>query len=239
MKRRAACAPGVFLRVNTMPDTDLSLAFAERLRPLADANRAAGMRAYMQGQFAFLGVPTPARRAAVKDLVAAHPQEAEALLDTAEALWRRPERELRYAAIDLLRQHVRVLGPAQLPALQGWLVRDSWWDTVDGLTAVIGRILLARREARALMDEWIAHPDFWVRRAAMLHQLGWRLQTDTARLEAHALRLAGEQEFFIRKAIGWSLRDYARWDPTFVADFLAQAGQKLSPLARREAAKHL
>lgn len=217
--------------------TDTAAAFEERLRPLADPARAAPMRAYMKDQFAFLGVPSPVRRAAVKDLVAQHPREPEALLATAEALWRQPERELRYTAIDLLRHHHKRLAPAHLPSLQGWLLRDSWWDTVDGLSAVIGRVVLAARAAQEEMDAWVAHPDFWVRRAAMLHQLGWRRQTDAERLGRYALLLAPEREFFIRKAIGWALRDYARWDREFVAGFLAEHRDRLSPLSWREASK--
>ncbi|MBQ5949316.1 DNA alkylation repair protein [Massilia sp. ST3] len=213
-------------------------AFEHRLRPLADPARAAPMRAYMKDQFAFLGLPAPLRRAAVKDLVAAHPQDPDRLLDSAEALWRLPEREFRYTAVDLLRHHHRRLAPAQLPRLQDWLLRDSWWDTVDGLAAVIGRIVLAARGAQVTMDAWIAHPDFWVRRAAMLHQLGWKGATDTERLGRHALLLAGEREFFIRKAIGWALRDYARTDPAFVRAFVDAHRARLSPLSLREAAKH-
>ncbi|MEH6434917.1 DNA alkylation repair protein [Massilia sp. DD77] len=213
-------------------------AFEHRLRPLADLERAVPMRAYMKDQFAFLGLPAPVRRAAVKDLVAAHPQDPGHLLGTAEALWRLPEREFRYTAIDLLHHHHRRLAPAQLPRLQDWLLRDSWWDTVDGLAAVIGRIVLAGRGAQVTMDAWIAHPDFWVRRAAMLHQLGWKGATDTARLGRHALLLAEEREFFIRKAIGWALRDYARTDPAFVRAFVDAHRARLSPLSLREAAKH-
>jgi 3-methyladenine DNA glycosylase AlkD len=212
-------------------------AFEERLRPLADPARAAPMRAYMKDQFAFLGLPSPVRRAAVKDLIVRHSREPEALLATAEELWQLPEREMRYTAIDLLRHHHKRLSCAHLPQLQGWLLRDSWWDTVDGLSAVIGRVVLAERGAQAEMDAWVAHPDFWVRRSAMLHQLGWRRETDAERLAGYALLLAPEREFFIRKAIGWALRDYARWEPGFVREFLAEHRDKLSPLSWREASK--
>lgn len=218
----------------TEPDAS---AFEQRLRPLADPARAAPMRAYMKDRFPFLGLASPVRRSAVKDLIAGHSPEAQALLYSAEQLWRLPEREFRYTAIDLLRHHHRRLAPEHLPHLQGWLLRESWWDTVDGLSAVIGRVVLAGRGAQAEMDGWVEHEDFWVRRAAMLHQLGWRLETDTGRLGEYALRLAPEREFFIRKAIGWALRDYARWDPGFVSGFLAAHRDKLSALSWREASK--
>ncbi|MEY4268768.1 MAG: hypothetical protein RIS90_3303, partial [Pseudomonadota bacterium] len=89
------------------------------------------------------------------------------------------------------------------------------------------------------MDAWLGHPNLWVRRVAMLHQLGWKAQTDQARLFRYALALAPETEFFIRKAIGWALRDHARTQPEAVRAFLAEHGLVLSGLTRREAGKHL
>ena len=89
------------------------------------------------------------------------------------------------------------------------------------------------------MDEALHAPSFWTRRIAMLHQLGWRLDTDTRRLFGYAATLAPEPEFFIRKAIGWALRDYARWDPQAVRGFVAEQRPQLSPLSVSEAMKHL
>jgi 3-methyladenine DNA glycosylase AlkD len=210
------------------------------LAPLADPARAVGMRAYMLDQFAFLGLPAPVRRAAVKSLIARPWDAPQALLAAAHALWQRPEREYRYTAIDLLARHHRLLVVGHVPDLRALLETDPWWDTVDGLTAVLGDIVRADRAAgQAIMDDWIADGGFWVRRAAMLHQLGWRLETDRTRLFGYATRLAGEKEFFIRKAIGWALRDFARWDGAAVRDFVAANEGALAPLTRREALKHL
>jgi len=212
-----------------------------RLRALADAGRAVQMRAYLLDQFAFLGLPAPVRREAVKDLIRRPLAHADELMAVASALWARPEREFRYTAIDLLRQQRRLLSPAELPALQTLLLREPWWETVDGLSAVISEVLHAARPlqptAPAAMDDWIVHEAFWVRRAAMLHQLGWRLDTDTARLSRYALQLASEREFFIRKATGWALRDYARWNPGFVWAFVDAHRAELSALTVREACR--
>ena len=214
-----------------------------RLRGLANPRAAASMRAYLRDQFVFLGLPAPVRRAAVRDLILSHPGEAQALIETAGALWDQPERELRYTAVDLLRHHHKALDASHLETLQAWMLRDAWWETVDSLTAVIGKIVLGDRkhggDAQGLMDRWLEHSDFWVRRAAMLHQLGWRRDTDLDRLRRYALQLAPEREFFIRKAIGWALRDYARHDPTWVATFVRKHARVLSPLAQREACRHL
>ncbi len=213
-----------------------------RLQPLADPARATPMRAYLRDQFPFLGVNTPARRHAVKTLPRLAADGA-ALLDIANLLWNKAEREYRYTAIDLLARHAKLLEVTDLPALQALALREPWWETVDGLSGVVSRVVHeARRngeDAQPLMDDWLTHPVFWIRRIAMLHQLGWRLDTDQTRLFAYASRLAAEQEFFIRKAIGWALRDYARWNPEGVAAFLSANRATLSPLSVREAGKHL
>jgi len=214
------------------------------LAPLASAERRDPMQAYMKGRFTFLGVQTPQRRAATMPLIRAQrAPEAAWLLDTASALWQCAAREYQYVAVDLLARHHRQLCLAQVPPLLA-LARDkAWWDSVDGLAGVIGDVLRAAcrdaATAQTVMDAALTHQDFWVRRIAMLHQLGWRADTDAERLFDYARRLAPEPEFFIRKAIGWALRDYARQDPAAVRGFVAQMGDALSPLSRREAIKHI
>ena len=214
------------------------------LRALANAAQAAPMRAYLLDQFEFLGIPAPQRRAAIKALPKQVWNSPADVLEIAHLLWEKPEREFRYTAIDFLKSQVKLLDASHLPQLICLLRRAAWWETVDGMTAVIGLIILQQRKRgdsgiQAVCDDWIRDPDFWVRRCAMLHQLGWRLQTDTARLQRYAALLAPEQEFFIRKAIGWALRDYARWHPAWVKTLLLQQQDRFSGLTRREAAKHL
>ncbi|WP_293766035.1 DNA alkylation repair protein [uncultured Aquitalea sp.] len=216
-------------------------AVAARLQPLADPTRAVGMSAYLLDQFTFLGLPAPLRRAAVRELIGAQPADAAQLLAMAEALWRLPQREYRYIAVDLLRRHAALLDVAALPALQTLLLDQPWWETVDGLAAVASAVLRKAQSGAVEreMDGWLQHDSFWVRRLAMLHQLGWRQDTNAERLQRYALHLCAEKEFFIRKAIGWALRDYARSQPDWVAAFLAKHRQQLSPLTAREAGKHL
>ncbi|MBM3386207.1 MAG: DNA alkylation repair protein [Betaproteobacteria bacterium] len=213
------------------------------LRPLADAQQAAPMRAYMRGQFAFLGIRATSRRQALRGLPSLRGWDAKALLALADALWTQPEREFQYVAVDLLGKHHRQLGLDDLPHLQQLVQSKSWWDTVDGLAGVVGDMLRRAQAvqpgAQARMDAWLTHADPWVRRVAMLHQLGWREQTDEARLLRDAMALAPEKDFFIRKAIGWALRDHARTRPEAVRDFLARHADRFSGLTLREAGKHL
>jgi 3-methyladenine DNA glycosylase AlkD len=213
------------------------------LRPLADGAQAVPMRAYMLDQFEFLGIRATPRREALRDLPRLKSWTASDLLALADRLWDLPEREFQYVAVDLLAKHHRQLGPDSLAHLQQLVQRKSWWDTVDGLAGVVGDIVLralpGQPEVQRLMDAWLLHPNRWVRRVAMLHQLGWKAQTDEARLLHYALALASETEFFTRKAIGWALRDHARTRPEAVRAFLAQHAERLSGLTRREAGKHL
>jgi 3-methyladenine DNA glycosylase AlkD len=213
------------------------------LRPLADPVQAAPMRAYMLDQFAFLGIRATPRRQALRGLPRLNTWMAADLLSVAEALWKMPEREFQYVAVDLLAKHHGQLGMESLPSLLQLVQRHAWWDTVDGLAGVVGDILLRAHtrqpEVQRQMDDWLGHPSLWVRRVAMLHQLGWKVQTDQARLFRYALALAPETDFFIRKAIGWALRDHARTQPDAVRAFLMAHAHVLSGLTRREAGKHL
>jgi 3-methyladenine DNA glycosylase AlkD len=214
------------------------------LTPLANPELRAGMRAYMREQFDYLGVQTPTRRAATMPIVRAQKGASAAdLLRSARMLWALPEREYQYVAVDLLGRHVRSLEPKHIAALLTLVKKKSWWDTVDALADVINRITHASCQdnaaAQAMMDTAIASSNLWVRRVAIIHQLGWRGRTDTVRLFAYATARAHEKEFFIRKAIGWALRDYARHAPAEVRAFLRVNSSLLSPLSIREAGKHL
>ena len=226
----------------TTPSIDGLLAQIEAaLRPLADAQQAAPMRAYMLKQFAFLGIRATPRRQALRGLPKLSGWAAPELLALADRLWDLPEREFQYVAVDLLAKYHRQLGPESLAHLLQLVQRKPWWDTVDALAGVVGDILLRARagqpEVQRAMDACLSHPSLWVRRVAMLHQLGWKAQTDQARLFRYALALAPETEFFIRKAIGWALRAYAYTNKKWVIRFVKDHPQ-LSNLSKREALKH-
>jgi 3-methyladenine DNA glycosylase AlkD len=223
--------------------TGLVRQIEDELRPLADSAQAAPMRAYMLDQFAFLGIRATPRRQALRGLPRLKDWTAAEVLALADQLWDLPEREFQYVAVDLLSKHHKQLDLEHLPRLLEWVQRKSWWDTVDGLAGVVGDMLLQvqtdQRTERHAMDACLVHSNLWVRRVAMLHQLGWKEKTDEARLLQYALALAPETDFFIRKAIGWALRDYARTRHGAVRAFLTANEKRLSGLTRREAGKHL
>jgi 3-methyladenine DNA glycosylase AlkD len=215
-------------------------------KALNDPVQAQQMKAYMLNQFEFMGIRATPRRQVLKAVLKKWPKSdvtREVVLNLAPPLWKLPEREFQYAAIDLLAWHHKSLGMKDLPALLKLVQSKSWWDTVDGLSGVIGDLLLQTKQqdpdVQAAMDDCLVHPNLWVRRVAMIHQLGWKTQTDEERLLAYAVTLAPETGFFIRKAIGWALRDHARTRPQAVRSFLKKHGSLLSGLSLREAGKHL
>ncbi|MFN0146375.1 MAG: DNA alkylation repair protein [Dehalococcoidia bacterium] len=203
----------------------------------ADPAKAAAMRKYMRNLFPFLGIPSPARRELQRKALAglARPTEGE-LGVLAGHLWELSEREYQYAAMDILAKHVRVCGPGFLAAARTLITTKSWWDTVDGLAADVAGDLVRRfPELAVTMDAWVESDNLWLRRTALIHQLRYKEKTDTERLFRYCLARAGETDFFIRKAIGWAVRQYSWTDPGAVAAFVAAHEAELSPLSRREA----
>jgi 3-methyladenine DNA glycosylase AlkD len=206
----------------------------------ADPGRASAMAAYMRDQFAFFGIPTPLQRrlaaTALRDLPA--PEEADVVALTA-ACWAAPQREYQYAGCDYAIRHVRRCTDRFLGHTRTLLTTKSWWDTVDALAAnVVGPLVRANPPLVAVMDEWIDDGDHWLVRTAILHQLHARERTDADRLFGYCMRRAGDREFFVRKAIGWALREYSKTDAAAVRQFVA-THPELSPLSAREALKWL
>jgi 3-methyladenine DNA glycosylase AlkD len=212
------------------------------LSRLADPARAAPMAAYMKTRMPFYGVPRPGRIPIAREFKARFPPvDAEDYRRKVLALWDLPHREEKYLAIDyawMFRQHVVF---AQVDLFERMIVEGAWWDFVDELASpIVGKIVLeARPVMRPVLEEWVDGPDMWLRRTALLCQNRHKDQTDREMLFDFCLRRADETEFFIRKAIGWALREYARSRPDEVRAFLAEHGNRLSGLSRREAAKHL
>ncbi|MGW5033655.1 DNA alkylation repair protein [Streptomyces nigra] len=231
--------------VPDVPRSVLADTVTERLTAVygaaADPERAAAMRAYMKDVAPFLGIPSPERRALSRSVLQGTPRPDERDC-TAVALrcWRLPEREYQYFAVDLLRRHVRWLSSGFLPVARHLVTTVPWWDTVDALAAhVVGGLVAADPALTADMDAWIEDDDLWVVRTALLHQLRYGERTDAGRLFAYCLRQSGHPDFFVRKAIGWCLREYAKTDPDAVRDFLAREGGRFAPLSVREALKNI
>ncbi|MFJ8013558.1 DNA alkylation repair protein [Streptomyces sp. NPDC096339] len=207
----------------------------------ADPVRAATMTAYMKDVAPFLGIPTPLRRELSKAVTKGTPGPSESdCAALALGCWRLPEREYHYFAVDYLRRNVSRCSSGFLPVVRHLIVTVPWWDTVDLLAAhTVGPLVAADPSLAAVMDEWIGDEDIWLARTALLHQLRHKDATDAERLFAYCRRRAGHPDFFLRKAIGWALREYAKTDPAAVRAFVEAERGSLSPLSVREALKNL
>lgn len=208
----------------------LDAAIRERVVP----GRAEAQRAYLKSDLEFYGVAVGDVRAAVR--LAGRPDHAE-LVALVSILWQSPVFEHRLAAVELLCRHVRLLGPADVPLVER-LVRESHtWALVDPLAITVAGPIVTPAD----LDHWAADPDFWVRRAALLAHLA-PLRGGDGDFEAfarYADQMLDEREFFIRKAIGWVLRDTGRKRPDLVFDWLLPRAARASTVTVREAVKPL
>ncbi|MER6068337.1 DNA alkylation repair protein [Streptomyces sp. NPDC001817] len=228
-----------------VPRSALADTVLERLTSVfaaaADPGRSGPMRAYMKDVAPFLGIPTPDRRTLSRTVLAGTPRPDEADC-TAIALrcWALPEREYHYFAVDYLRRHAGRYSSGFLPVTRHLITTVPWWDTVDLLAVhVVGRLVVADPRLTADMDAWITDGDLWPVRTALLHQLARKEDTDTDRLFTYCLLQSGHPDFFVRKAIGWALREYAKTDPGAVRAFLARERGRFAPLTVREALKNI
>jgi 3-methyladenine DNA glycosylase AlkD len=215
------------------------------LARLADPEKAPGMQAYMKSAMPYRGVQTKALRLLLAEVTEDHPfagrTDWEASLD---ALWEGARyREERYAAVNLAGD--RTARPWQDPAAVArydhWVVTGAWWDHVDAVGIHrIGPILCSHRpEMTPMVRAWIGDADRWRRRVSIICQVGAKAETDVALLSDAIVANVADRDFFIRKAIGWALRQHARVDPDRVRAFVEARGERLSGLSRREALKHL
>ena len=223
------------------PVTDLLDRLVTSYEAARDSAAAEPMRKYMRDQFDFLGIPTPVRTTLDREITAGvDPPDETELTRVAEACWALPHREYQYFACGYLRKHIRVAGAGFIDVAARLITSKAWWDTVDALaTRTVGPLVRAHPGLVATMDRWIDHDDMWLARTALIHQLTYKRDTDVERLFRYCRRRADDREFFIRKAIGWSLRELTKSDPERVHTFLADMGDDLSPLSRKEALKWL
>ncbi|HWL77499.1 DNA alkylation repair protein [Microbacterium sp.] len=208
------------------------------LQAVADPERAAGQQAYMKSAMPFYGVPVPEVRRVAR-AAAKGEADPDVLLESALELWNgATRREERYAALALLGLRPLRADPRLIPLIEHMVRTGRWWDYTDELAHRVAEAHDARpAETAELVRRWSVDDDFWMRRIAILSQLGRRDRVDRDLLAAVIEPNTADREFFVRKAIGWALREYARVDPEWVRRFVAQ--HELSPLSVREALKHL
>jgi 3-methyladenine DNA glycosylase AlkD len=218
-------------------------AITAELRAAGQPGRAAAEKTYLKSDLDFFGVGVPAARAIVRAWCRAHPELGhDELTALAADLWGRPHYECRMAAQMLLILNPALLGPADVPQLEQILREARTWALVDGLTCdLMGPLVERHPELTRVLDRWAADPDFWIRRSALLSLLLplRRGEGDFERFSRYADQMLADKEFFIRKAIGWVLRETARKRPALVAAWLEPRVTQLSGVSFREAIKPL
>lgn len=203
----------------------------------ANAEQASRMAAYMKNHFPFYGVQTPIRRTLYKDIIIADKKNGKIDWDLLNLVWSQEKRELHYFVCDYLKGLHKFLSYDDVPLILTFAKSNQWWDSIDHFDRILGNISDDR--IPSLMLELSQSEDFWLRRIAIDHQLGRKDKTDTALLEEIITNNFGSKEFFINKAIGWSLRDYSKVNPDWVRDFVITYQEDLAPLSFREASKYI
>lgn len=215
---------------------------SEQLAAAADPEKAGPMAAYMKTMMPMYGVQKQQRDQIVREVVSSAPgPNRTQYRQLVKALWNLPHREEKYMAIAMARRHDQHIVVSMLPMYRSMIKSGAWWDFVDEIAInLVGKLWSDDRELLAgHMDKWIDDDDLWIRRAAIIGQIKHKSQTDAERLFRYCGRRAHETDFFIRKAIGWALREYAKTDPEAVREFVDENFDRLSGLSRREATKNL
>ena len=218
--------------------------YVRRLKALfekhADAVQAAPMKKYMRDQFEYLGIKTPENVALQKNFYAKYGlPELSDLDEILRDLWILPQREFQYVAVGLLGKFEKQLPAQFIDTIEYLIITKSWWDTVDALAGHTVGTHFQRYPAirKKYLTRWRKSDNIWLRRTTILFQLGYKKETDFALFCDIIRENLDSKEFFINKAIGWSLRQYAYTDPKAVKKFVKST--QLHPLSRREALKHI
>ena len=207
----------------------------------AHGENALRMAQYMKGHFPFFGIKSTMRRELQREWWRGRSIQSENELQSIiEALWDLDEREYQYVGLDLGKRYKKFFAPDSIAFIQKLVITKSWWDTVDAMAShFAGAVVFNNPETGKVMDGWIDHENMWMRRTAILHQLNFKDRTDPDRLFHYCEQRMGEKEFFIRKAIGWALRQYSYIDSKSVVQFVKDHESELSTLSKTEALKAL
>lgn len=214
----------------------------EQLLMYQNKKNAVEMAQYMKTTMPFYGVRATERRKIIKTLIEKYPLKTqEEYLQTITVLWDLPHREEKYIAIDIARAYPWYVNSNTLFLFEKMIRKGAWWDLVDDIAVhLVGAVISKHPNTMpAILDSWIQDQNMWIRRTAIICQNKLRGATDQKRLFDFCLKRAHEKDFFIRKAIGWALREYAKTSPDVVKLFLQQHKDSFSPLSYQQATKWL
>ena len=197
------------------------------------------MSKYMRNMFVFYGLPAPRRKEVYRDIIRSDKKERAVDRGFLDQCYDDEHREFQYLVYDYLLALKGCVSFDDIPKIKYYITTRSWWDTIDFLCKVIGDVGTRDPRVRDLMIEWSKNENIWLRRTAIEHQLGLKDKTDTDLLEKIIVNNLGSGEFFVNKAIGWALRDYAKIDQKYVKSFIDRHGDEMAGLSIKEASKYL
>ena len=207
---------------------------------LADGQKAKAMSAYMKNHFLFFGITTTERRMLFKAFLKTSDkinwQQAK---EVALYLWKMPYRELHYCAIELIIYYKKQMDEDFIITIENnFILQNSWWDSVDTVNSKLISVYFAKypKQITSLTKRWNESNNIWLQRSSIIFQLKNKEKTNVSLLSKHIINCSKSKEFFVQKAIGWALREYAKNNPLWVANFVEN--NELPSLSKREALKH-
>lgn len=204
-----------------------------------DEENAKKMAQYMKNQFLFYGIATPKRRAIYKEFLKQEKKQHKVDWEFLDLCYQDEHREFQYLVYDYLLSLKKDLVFDDIKKIKTYIQMKSWWDTIDFFDKVLCTIGLQDQRVDDLMLEWSLDSDIWLRRIAIDYQLGRKEKTKEDLLEKIIVNNLGSDEFFINKAIGWSLRDYSKTNPQWVKNFINKYHDQMSRLSIKEGSKYL
>ena len=200
---------------------------------------AESMSKYMQDKFRFLGVRGATRTEIYKKYFPDARKTKTIDWDFVENCWNKEEREFQYVVVYYLKAMQKFLKREDISRLKYLIVTKSWWDTIDLLAKVVGSLIIRIEGYDQIMLEWSKDSNIWLRRVAILYQLSLKDKVDKQVLDKILVNNLGDIEFFINKAVGWALRDYSKYNPEWVREFIKKNKENMANLSIREASKYI
>ena len=200
---------------------------------------AESMSKYMQDKFRFLGVRGATRTEIYKKYFPEARKSKAIDWDFVENCWNKEEREFQYVVVYYLKAMQKFLKREDISRLKYLIVTKSWWDTVDLLAKVVGSLVIRIEGYDQIMLEWSKDSNIWLKRVAILYQLSLKEKVDKQVLDRILVNNLGDNEFFINKAVGWALRDYSKFNPEWVREFIRKNKDNMANLSIREASKYI
>ena len=218
--------------------TDNTAQIQNHFKPHGNPERAQKMTDYMRGKFACYGIMATERRMLTREAFVSF-GSPDPVFEEVQALFNQPYRELHYLGMELMFKTKKQWNVDTVEELEWLIVHNSWWDTVDYIAStLVGHYFKTFPEMKEeRLNAWNASDNMWLVRTSIIFQLKYKQRTDTALLEKMIVPHVAQKEFFIRKAIGWALREYSKVDPIWVREFIGRVD--LQPLSLKEASKYI